>query len=188
MDSPFFSKATIVNTLHRQVKWLTEEELSSLAEQYSYEDKVLHSGWGFCHHIVHQGYLRSFVNFCKHKFDSKVKKRQTPPQSRIREVISRTIDMGSVNIPDAEKYDIFARSIDWTIYSEFVKQKIAQKKDLTNDEKLTLLVKRYHESGLDGKIMKSWKWRSQWLKSIDAIHLKIEDEEDEQYGYGMYGG
>ncbi len=179
------NNANLTNLLHRQIKWLTSTEVASLAEQLDYEDGTLNGGWSFCHYIVHQGYMKPFVTFCKHKYDALVKNRQNPPKERIKDVFIRTVDTGSNKCLDSEKLDIFARSVDWELYSEFQKQRGIKNRELTNDEKYDIIVARFQKTSLDKKIMDSWRWRTFWLKAIDDVYAEIAAEEDPYWGYGF---
>lgn len=185
MNASIVNKASVTNTLHRQIKWLTEAELTDLAEQFDFENMPLNGGWTFCHHIVHQGYLKPFVNFCKNKFDAKVKKRQNPPKNKIRDIVKKTVDSGSNKCLDNEKLDIFTRSLDWQSYAEFQKQKAIKHRDLTDDEKYDILVKRYEEGYLQSRILDSVRWRSFWLSAVDAAHEEDDEEYGNWWGYGL---
>lgn len=187
MSGSIVDKARITNLLHRQIKWLTDAELTDLAEQFDFEESSLHGGWTFCHHIVHKGYLRPFVNFCKNKFDTKVKKRQNPPKDRLRDVVRKTLELGSNENLRNEAFETFARSVDWQSYSEFQKQKGVKNRDLTDDEKCDILVARYESGVLQSKILDSFRWRNFWLIAVDTIYSEVEREEDlcDFMGYGF---
>lgn len=186
MSETITGKAILTNLLSRQLKWLNDKEIEDLSNKFNFDKKTLNGGWTFCYHIVHEGYLKPFVDFCKFKYDAKVKKRQNPPKWKIKDILIKTIDLGKNQMLDNEKMDLFARSIDWASYAEFQKQKILKKRELTDDEKLDILLARYERHDLGTKIFDSYRWRSYWLDAVDAIHAEIEAEED-QYGNWGYG-
>jgi hypothetical protein len=186
MNETLMGKSVLTNLLSRQIKWLNDSELDDLSNKFNFDKKPLNGGWTFCHYIVHEGYLKPFVDFCKSTYDAKVKKRQNPPKWKTKDILVMTVDLGKNLALDNEKLDLFARSLDWPSYSEFQSQKILKKRELTDDEKYAILVTRYEKHGLDVKIFDSYRWRPYWLAAIDAIHAELEAEED-QYGNWGYG-
>jgi hypothetical protein len=184
MREPTVSNSDIISLLYRQLKWLTDAELSVIAKEFEFKDQLVGGGIILCGHIVGTGKLKPFVDFCRRKFDTQVKARQNPPKHRMKELLTKTIQAGTSKLPNNEKIDNFVRCIDWRSYTEFKKQEDIKKRELTDDEKLDILMKAHSEDVLEKKVFDSFLWRAFWLQAVDDLNEEIQDEADrDRFGY-----